>query len=35
MALKASEAIYRLALIVKTYKPGTDIIRIGFYLETP
>ena len=35
VAVKASEAIYRLALIVKAYKPGTDIIRIGFYLETP
>jgi hypothetical protein len=35
VAVKASEAIYRLTLIVKTYKPGTDIIRIGFYLETP
>jgi hypothetical protein len=35
IAVKASEAIYRLAFIVKTYKPGTDIIRIGFYLETP
>jgi hypothetical protein len=34
IAMKASEAIYRLALIVKAYKPGTDIIRIGFYLET-
>jgi len=35
VAVKASEAIYRLTLIVEVYKPGTDIIRIGFYLETP
>jgi len=34
VTVKASETVYRLALIVKTYKPGTDIIRVGFYLET-
>jgi hypothetical protein len=35
VSAKAPETLYKLTLTIKAYSPGTEIIRIGFYLETP